>query len=220
MIRFCFCLHFKQCPTFLEILFVVLHYPALDIESQTTSLRCWWMTWCFTRLSISALVKSLQEPPHFQPQVFHNLFLIPSSLPSPSFILGDISCSCLDFTVWKPNTRTERGTTKQCENGIVQQERLTSKLTTGCEGVTLASALTLSLFYCRFSYCSVHPLWRRSWTSVYTVVCWNEEERSAQTSELAENCQKSPCHVISHNKYIQNQKIKLSCLFFHDHVIV
>lgn len=67
MIGFCFCLHFKQCPTFLEILFVVLHYPALDIENQT-SLRCWWMTWCFTRKSVSGLVKSLQEPPHFQPQ--------------------------------------------------------------------------------------------------------------------------------------------------------
>lgn len=30
-------------------------------------------------------------------------------------------------------------------------------------------------------FCPVHPLWRESWTSVYTVVCWNEEEQSAQT---------------------------------------
>lgn len=43
----------------------------------------------------------------------------------------------------KQTQGTERGTMKEQENRIVQQERPTSKLTTGCEGVTLASALTL-----------------------------------------------------------------------------
>ena len=89
------------------------------------------------------------------PGLSQPLFLIPSL----TFIPGDIA---LDFTVWKPNPRTEREMMKERESGIVLRERPTSKLTTGCEGVTLASSLTRfhSFFFRQFFYCSVHPLWR------------------------------------------------------------
>lgn len=69
------------------------------------------------------------------------LFLIYSSLPSPSFIPGEISCSSLDFTVRKPNTRTQKG--GGMKEGV-NEERPTSNLATGCEGVTLASTLSHS----------------------------------------------------------------------------
>ncbi len=124
------------------------------------------------------------------------LFLTPSSLPSLSFIPGDIACPGTDLTLWKPNTSTEKGddwmserTGECCERGPQANWQLGVK-------VSLSPPRSHSFTpFCPVFYCSVHPLWRESWTSVHPVVCWNEEKRSAQTSDLTENCQKSPSPV-------------------------
>lgn len=118
------------------------------LEIPLTSLRFWWMTQYFGMLSIFHLTKSLQHPPHFHPQVFPNLcflfsLLCPLRLSSPvtSFGLAWISQPV------NQTPRAERGTMKERENGVVQRERPTNKLTTGCDGVTLASSLTISLSF-------------------------------------------------------------------------
>lgn len=79
----------------------------------------------------------------------------PSSVSDPPLLCplrlsSLVTCLALAWiSQFENQTRgTERGTMKERGNGIVQQERPTSKLTTGCKGVTLASALTL--FYSFF----------------------------------------------------------------------
>lgn len=128
------------------------------LEIPLTSLRFWWMTQYFGMLSIFHLTKSLQHPPHFHPQVFPNLcflfsLLCPLRLSSPvtSFGLAWISQPV------NQTPRAERGTMKERENGVVQRERPTNKLTTGCDGVTLASSLTISLsFFFALSFTAVY----------------------------------------------------------------
>lgn len=115
-------------------LFRISHHPTL--EDPRRSMRFWWMPQYF------GWFIHLLLPPHIHPEVFPNLgFLIPSFIPS------DTSCSGLDFTDWKPNTRTKRGTIKAQESRRVKGERPTSKLTTGCESVTLASTLAPFSFF-------------------------------------------------------------------------
>lgn len=96
---------------------------------------------CYEWHNILVLIKSLL----YISRSFPTSILIPPFLcPLPPFIPGYTTCPGLDFTVWKPYR-------------IVQPERPTSKLTTGCEGVTLASSFRLffSLLFFPFLYCSI-----------------------------------------------------------------
>lgn len=100
------------------------------------------MTYCFSENHPSLLWSGpLRQPGHWHLQVC-SWSLAP--LPSPSFIPGEVSCPCLDFAVWKSNMRTAGW------GRTVQQERPMSKLTTGCESVTLASTPTHSSFFFPF----------------------------------------------------------------------
>lgn len=144
----------------------------------------------FANTSISYSTKSLQPPPHFHPQVFPNLdFLIPSWLLSLSFIIGDTACPGLDFTVWKPNTRTKRGDDEGARKQDIEgreAHKQTDDWVWKCH--SRLCTYTLWLFFCLFCpfcYKSVYPLCRDNWTSVYTVACWNEEEHTVQMFILA-----------------------------------
>lgn len=177
--------------------FCLVFISSSDIYFYTNllwMLKSHWRHWVFhgwhnilAKPSISRPMKSPQHPPRFHPEVFPNLYSHPLFSALSIFHPWWHGLPWLRFHSLKTKheNRGGGGAMKERENGIVQRERPKSKLTTGCEGVTLASLLTLfhSFFplFCPYFYCSVHPLWRESWTSVYTVVCWNEEEHSAQT---------------------------------------
>lgn len=121
---------------------------------------------------IEVLMQSSGEPIHLQPahispvrlHFFQSrvcsqaLVLMCCSLASlSSFILGEISCSRLDFTARKPNTREPRARGNEW-----MRRGPAGNLTTKCEGVTL-------------SLCSLAAVRafseRESWTSVCTVAC-------------------------------------------------
>lgn len=140
---------------------------AFNVDIQLTSSTCWWMMQSF---GMTIRLQSVQISPGgsiFPTQGFSQPpFLIYSSLPSPSFIPSEISCSCLDFTVRKPNTRTWGGGAWRKEwmrRGPQAIWQLGVKVS-----LSPPRSRTLSLF---FSRCCAYPLWRESWTSVCTVVC-------------------------------------------------
>lgn len=194
---------------------VFLHQPTWNPTHFTEILMDDTIFWHAIHLpsdKISPAPSTFPPPGLSQP-----LFLILSSLPSPSFIPGDIVWSGLDFTACKPNTKSREGNDEGArKRGSAAREahKQTDNWVWWCHSRLLAHYFSL-FFFCPFFYCCVHPLWRESWTSVYTLVCWNEEEHSEKTSELTENCQKSPSPVKQRNIYIQNQNIKQSYLFFH-----
>lgn len=167
----------------------------LGLKIPLTSLL--WMTQYFGTDKISPL--------HFQ--VFPNLNSHPPfSLPSPTFHPWVHNLPWLRFHSLK--TKHEWGTMKEWVYRIVQPERPTSKLTTGCEGVTLASLFTLffSLLFSPFLYCSLHTLGstQRYVGMKRSTVHWPSYQ---QTSELTENCQKSLSPVKPRKIHIQIQEL-------------
>lgn len=111
--------------------------------------------------------------PHFHPHVFPSL----SSLPSPAFISSDTTYPGLDFRLktkhglrggQKKHPRTQR------EGGPQANWQLGVKVS-----LSPPCSYSFTLFlpcFCPFVFFSEHRLLRKSWTSVHTAVCWNEEK--------------------------------------------
>lgn len=173
------------------------------------NLKSYWVYWYFDRcqniladLSFSYSMKSFQPIQHTHPQVFPNLYFLIPLLSSVSFIPGDTDCPGLDFTDWKPNMRTEREAMKEQESRILKGERPSSKLTTGCESVTLASTLAPFHFFPPFFCYSIHPPWRQKVNICLHSVAGMKRStlyKCLYLQELTENCQKSPSPVKPRN---------------------
>lgn len=75
------------------------------------------------------------------------------SLRSPSFIQSDMSCSCLDFTVWNPNMRTEKGGdegAREQDSAAREAHKQTDSWVWRCHSRLRSYAG--SLLFCHFSY--------------------------------------------------------------------
>lgn len=184
-------------PVSFEIWVVLLSMLTFNWRHQ------WW--WMMQTFGVTIRLQSVQISPGgstFPPQGFSQpLFLIYSSLPSPSFIPSEISCSCLDFTVRKPNTRTQKGGGLGGHEGRSEwgeAHKQSGNWVWRCHSRLRALALFHS-----FSLAAVH------------ILCGGRAEHLS-----AQWCVRSRYTVQkSHSTCIQNRDMKLNCLFFRYHVI-
>lgn len=119
-----------------------------------------WMTYCF-----GETIHLHAEPTSSGVWTFPppGLFPVPLSPALLSFIPGELSCPCLDFAVWKSNMRYHK--VKGGAGAAREAHEQTDNWVWGCHSRLRSHALA-DLFFNRSSYCSVHPLWRNSRTSV------------------------------------------------------